>query len=34
MDTVPTGVLPVHLSGQGIEIIRGPWQVILPEPKK
>ena len=32
MGTVPTGVLSVQLSGQGIESIQGPWQVTLSEP--
>jgi putative hemolysin len=29
---VPTGVLTVILSGEGVEIIEGPWQVIVAEP--
>jgi putative hemolysin len=32
-DNVPTGSLTVLLSGQGVETIEGPWQVIVAEPK-
>ncbi len=32
LDAVPTGLLTVQLSGQGIDTIRGPWQVVLNEP--